>query len=235
MSTNIVDRYNTDVRPGEVVRYTFKERLCHWFSAVTYVYLLLSGLALFTPYLYWLAYILGGGPTIRFWHPWFGLAFFVIQLWMHSIWKGNMKVTAQDKEWSKNVEGYITNRDEKLPPVDKFNHGQKQFYWVMYYSAFVLLITGLLMWFPESISARAHWIMPIVVFLHSAAALVTIGAFMIHIYMGIFFVSGGLRGIMFGRVPVAWARAHHRLWLDKLQRDDRSRGSSTGARPGAGD
>ena len=105
----------------------------------------------------------------------------------------------------------------------------------MYYSAFVLLVTGLLMWFPESVSARAHWLMPIVVFLHSVAALVTIGAFMIHIYMGIFFVSGGLHGILYGRVPVSWARAHHRLWFERLQREDRSRTPGGSVRPGADD
>ena len=235
MSSNIVERHGTDLQPQEIVRYTFRERLCHWLSAVTYVYLLLSGLALFTPYLYWLAYVLGGGAVIRFWHPWFGLAFFIVQLWMHSIWRNSMKTMPEDRQWSKNVEAYITNRDDQVPPVGQFNHGQKQFYWIMYYSAFVLLVTGLLMWFPESVSARAHWLMPIVVFLHSVAALVTIGAFMIHIYMGIFFVPGGLRGIMFGRVPMAWARAHHRLWFEKLQREGRSRLPGSGSRQGADD
>ena len=37
-----------------------------------------------------------------------------------------------------------------------------------------------MMWFPETVSARAHWLMPIVVFIHSAVALVTIAAFIIH-------------------------------------------------------
>jgi formate dehydrogenase subunit gamma len=77
--------------------------------------------------------------------------------------------------------------------------------------------------------------MPIVVFLHSAAALVTIGAFLIHIYMGIFFVSGGLHGILWGRVPVSWVKAHHRLWYEKMQREDRSRISSTAFKQGADD
>jgi formate dehydrogenase subunit gamma len=235
MSSNIVSRHGTDLRQDEIVRYTLKERMCHWLSAVSYVYLLLTGLALFTPYLYWIAYVLGGGPTIRFWHPWVGLVFFFIQLWMHSIWRNDMKITQEDRQWSKTMEAYVTNHDENVAPAGHFNHGQKQFYWAMYYSALALLVTGLIMWFPELVSSRAHWLMPVVVFLHSVAALVTIGAFMIHIYMGIFFVSGGLHGILWGRVPVSWARAHHRLWLEKMQREDRSRISSTTFNPGADD
>jgi formate dehydrogenase subunit gamma len=235
MSSNIVSRQGTDLREGEIVRYTLKERMCHWLSAVSYVYLLLTGLALFTPYLYWIAYVLGGGPVIRFWHPWVGLVFFVVQLWMHSIWHREMQTTPEDRQWSKTIKSYVTNHDEAVAPAGHFNYGQKQFYWAMYYSALVLLVTGLMMWFPELVSSRAHWLMPIVVFLHCLAALVTIGAFMIHVYMGIFFVSGGLHGILWGRVPLNWVRAHHPLWLEKAQSEDRSRVSSTRFKSGADD
>jgi formate dehydrogenase subunit gamma len=229
MSDNIVVSHGTDLRKGEIVRYTLKERMCHWLSAVSYVYLLLSGLALFSPYLYWIAYILGGGPTVRFWHPWVGLVFFFVQMWMHSMWKGEMTVTDQDRQWSKTVKEYVTNRDDKVAPAGNFNHGQKQFYWAMFYSTLVLIITGLLMWFPELVSLKAwgHSLMPVVIFLHCTAALVTIAAFMIHVYMGIVFVSGGLQGILWGHVPVSWAKTHHRLWFEKVQREDRSRISSS--------
>jgi len=227
MSSNIVVRHGTDLRKGEIVRYTLKERMCHWMSAISYVYLLLSGLALFTPYLYWIAYVLGGGPTIRFLHPWVGLIFFCVQLWMHSLWHSEMKITEQDRQWSKTIKAYVTNRDEEVAPAGTFNHGQKQFYWIMYYSTLVLIVTGLLMWFPELVSLKAHGLMPLVIFLHCVAALATIGAFIIHVYMGIVFVSGGLQGILWGHVPVNWAKAHHKLWYEKVKREDRSRISSS--------
>lgn len=235
MSSNIVSRHGTDLREDEMVRYTLKERMCHWIAGISYLYLLLSGLALFTPYLYWIAYILGGGPTIRFWHPWVGLIFFFGVMWMHSLWRGDMKITSEDRQWSKSVKAYVTNHDEQLPPAGHFNHGQKQFYWAMFWGTLVLLITGVLMWFPELVASRAHWLMPIMVFLHCAAALVTIAAFMIHVYMGLFFVSGGLHGILWGRVPVSWAKAHHRLWYEQMQREDRSRISSSSFKSGADD
>ena len=224
---NVVVSHGTDLRKGEIVRYTLKERMCHWLSAVSYVYLLLTGLALFTPYLYWIAYVLGGGPTVRFWHPWVGLVFFVIQMWMHSMWSSQMKVTDQDLDWSKTLKAYVTNRDEQVAPAGHFNHGQKQFYWIMYYSTLVLIITGVLMWFPELVSLKAHGLMPVVIFLHCTAALFTIGAFLIHVYMGVVFVSGGLQGILWGHVPISWAKAHHRLWYEKVKSEDRSRISSS--------
>jgi len=235
MSSNIVVRHGTDLREDEMVRYTLKERMCHWVAGISYLYLLATGLALFTPYLYWIAYILGGGGTIRFWHPWVGLVFFVSIMWMHSLWKRDMKITPEDRKWSKAVKSYVTNRDDQLPPAGHFNYGQKQFYWAMFWGTLVLLITGVLMWFPELVASRAHWLMPIMVFLHCTAALVTIAAFMIHIYMGLFFVSGGLHGILWGRVPVSWAKAHHRLWYEQMQREDRSRISPTSFKSGADD
>ena len=227
MSSNIVVSHGTDLRPDEMVRYTLKERMCHWIAGVSYLYLLFTGLALYTPYLYWIANVLGGGPTVRFWHPWVGLVFFFGVMWMHSMWRSDMKITDQDRQWSKTIKAYVTNRDDQVAPAGHFNHGQKQFYWAMFYGTLLLVVTGVLMWFPELVALKAHGLLPLVIFLHCTGALITIGAFLIHIYMGLFFVSGGLHGILWGRVPVSWAKAHHRLWYDKMQKEDRSRISSS--------
>ena len=48
---------------GRILRYNFIERATHWVSAFSYIYLLLTGLAFWSPWLYWLA-ILCGGPQI---------------------------------------------------------------------------------------------------------------------------------------------------------------------------
>lgn len=224
MSTNIVVSHGTDLRQDEIVRYTLKERIWHWISGVSYLYLLLTGLALFTPYLYWIAYVLGGGATVRFWHPWVGLVFFISILWMQGMWGADMKTTKEDLEWRKTIKAYISNRDDQVAPAGHFNSGQKLFYWVMFWGAWLLLLTGAVMWFPELMPRNLHWVLPIVVFLHCAGALLTIGAFIIHVYMGFFFVSGGLHGILWGRVPASWARAHHRLWYDKVMQQQKGRG-----------
>src|SRR5947209_17773021 len=115
------------VRPGvgipeeQVVRYTFQERVNHWINAIAYSYLLATGLAVFTPHMYWLAAVLGGGPTIRFWHPWMGLVYMITIFWMHSQWKSDMATTREDREWQKHLKDYMENRDGKLPPQHRFN------------------------------------------------------------------------------------------------------------------
>jgi len=226
MSSNIVVRHGTDLRANEIVRYTLKERMAHWISGVTYLYLLATGMALFTPYLYWIAIVLGGGATIRFWHPWVGLIYMASVFWMQNMWGADMKITDDDRKWSKTISAYVTNRDEQVAPAGHFNHGQKQFYWIMFWGGLALLITGLIMWFPELMPRNAHWVLSVVVFLHVVAALFTIAGFIIHVYMGLFFVSGGLHGILWGRVPASWAKAHHRLWYEKVAGGDRDRAST---------
>jgi formate dehydrogenase subunit gamma len=54
------------------------------------------------------------------------------------------------------------------------------------------------------------------ILLHVAAALVTIGAFIIHVYMGTAVVRGGFTSIIRGEVSPAWARMHHRLWYERV-------------------
>ena len=48
------------------------------------------------------------------------------------------------------------------------------------------------------------------------AALLTIGGFIIHIYMSVFLVPGSGAAMLFGDVPAAWARTHHRLWYQRI-------------------
>lgn len=217
MSTPTVMREGTILASGEVVRYDFRERACHWTNTVTYLFCMLTGLAFYSPYLYWLSFVGGGPASSRFLHPWVGLFFFVAVLWMHALWKLQMRPIPEDRQWEDKVKYYITNQDDLVPPQGRFNAGQKVFYWVMYYCAFILLITGIIMWFPEIVGPRAHWLLPIIVFIHATTALVTIGAIIIHVYMSILLVPGGLDGMAYGRVSQEWAAHHHRLWYEKIK------------------
>lgn len=219
MSTQPMTREGTIVLPGQVVRYTFEERLCHWANGATYLFCLLTGLAFYSPYLYWMTFVGGSPATSRFLHPWVGLFFFFAVLWMHSLWKLQMRAIPEDRVWKDKMKYYVENQDELMPPQGRFNAGQKLFYWVMYYGAIVLVLTGLVMWFPEKMPRNLHWLLTIIIPIHAAAALATIGAFIIHIYMGILMVPGGLKGIVYGRVSEQWAAHHHRLWYDKIKKN----------------
>jgi formate dehydrogenase subunit gamma len=216
MSGGIIARPTTAIPEDEVQRYNFAERAYHWINAIAYTYLLLTGLAIFTPLAYWLAYVLGGPATIRYWHPWIGLIYLATIFWMHRMWKRDMQKIPEDERWSKNLRAYAENRDELMPPQGRFNAGQKQFWWVMLYCTIILLITGIIMWIPEKMPRELHWVLPITVFIHSATALVTIAAFIIHVYMSIWVTPGSMKAMVEGHVSTTWARTHHRLWFEKI-------------------
>ena len=199
-----------------VIRYTFAERAAHWINGLAYTYCMLTGLALFTPFLYWIAAVLGGGPTIRFWHPWVGLVYVVAILWMQSTWKGDMAPIPEDKQWDKNLKYYIQNQDDKMPAQGRFNAGQKTFWRAMFWCTWVLLVTGVVMWFPEMMPRGLHWLLTVFVFVHSVTALITIAAFIIHVYMSVWMTPGSMQAMMDGSVSSPWARTHHRLWYEKV-------------------
>ena len=202
--------------PGAILRYSLAERVVHWIAGLTYLYELLTGLAFYSPHLYWLAIVLGGAPTSRFWHPWGGLLFIAALFWMLGMWRADMRITAPDRAWTKAIGHYIRNEDEDLPPVGRFNAGQKYFFWVMLYAGIVMLISGVALWFPEKIPWSFRSVRYAAVLLHVSAALVSIGAFIIHVYMGTAMVRGGFTSIIRGEVSPAWARTHHRLWFDRV-------------------
>ena len=222
-TTHVVSsRPTVEDRERRVLRYTFSERVHHWLGSLFYIYCLITGLAFWSPYMYWLAALVGGGPTARFWHPWFGLGFTVSMVWMYFMWNRDMQITEADRRWSKAIEYYIKNEDEKLPPVGRFNYGQKLFFWLMSYGIILLLISGLGLWFVEGIPWSLRWLRYLAVTIHVIAALATIGGFIIHVYMGTAMVRGGFTSIIRGEVSAIWAKTHHRLWYEQVT-GDRSR------------
>ncbi len=211
------------VRPDSVLRYTFHDRVMHWVTALAYSYCLATGLAFYTPYLFWIAVVLGGGPTSRFWHPIVGLGFVAAAVWMHFVWRRDMLWTETDKRFLSRVDDYAENRDQQLPPQEKYNGGQKLYYWLMYYGAFLLLISGVFLWFPEYIPFSLAWVRHMMIVLHEIAALLTIGGFITHVYMSVFLVPGSMTAMTEGYVSRAWARTHHRLWYIRMTGGDSPR------------
>jgi formate dehydrogenase subunit gamma len=195
-----------------MTRYTFVERANHWIGSLSYIYLLMTGLAFWSPYLYWLAAVVGGGPTARFWHPWAGL-FFTASLFLTFVqWRRDMLIDDGDRRWAKTIDAYIKNEDEKLPPVGRFNWGQKLFFWGMVYSAILLLLSGFGLWYTETLSWRFHVLRYVVILVHASVALITIGLFLIHVYMSTVLEEGSFGSMVHGTVTRAWAWTFHRKW-----------------------
>lgn len=196
-----------------IERYNIKERIVHWLAAFTYIYLLMTGLAFYSPHMYWMAQMLGGGPTSRFWHPIFGLAFVGTVCWMWSAWRKDMALTAADKAWQGAIKYYVTHQDDKVPKAGRYNAGQKQFFWIMFFGGLLLLASGMVLWFTDSLPWSLRMLRYASVLLHTAGFLATLAGFIVHVYMGVFVIPGGLRAITSKDVPREWVEAHHPLWL----------------------
>ena len=202
---------------GRVVRYRFAERLMHGATALSYVYLLLSGLAFWTPALFWIAIVLGGGYLTRLLHPWVGLVFAMAVAWMFVTWRADMRTVDADREWRRAIRHYIRNEDGQVPAAGRFNYGQKTMFWVMVWATLALLISGAVLWWPEAFAAASlNAVRQAAILVHAIAALVTIGAFIVHLYLGLAVVPGGLSAILHGDVSEEWAREHHARWADEL-------------------
>jgi formate dehydrogenase subunit gamma len=193
----------------EVVRYSLFERLVHWVVGVTFVYLLLSGMALAYPRMAWLANGLGGGQTMRAAHPWVGVVFTAGLLVMVCMWAGAMRFEKSDREWVRRLKAYTRTGHTGLD-TGRFNAGQKGYYWVVLAFGAVLLVTGIPLWFPWTAGAGVRQAARIV---HNLAYLVMLAGFMIHVYMSTVMFPGTLSGMTSGKVSRRRASWHHPRWL----------------------
>jgi formate dehydrogenase subunit gamma len=201
---------------GRILRYRFHERLTHWVAAFSYIYLLLTGLAFWSPWLFWLAIVLGGGQISRMLHPWVGLIFAVAVLVMYGMWAGQMRTTEADKEWWRAVGLYVRNEDDKMPPAGRYNAGQKLLFWGFFICGILLLLTGLILWFPEWIPWNLRFLRYLAILVHASSALLTIGLFMIHIYMSVFAERGAFGSVIRGDVSEEFAKRYHPGWYKEV-------------------
>lgn len=208
---------------GRVLRYTFHERFIHWMAGLSYVYLLLTGLAFWSPWLFWIAVIFGGGTIARELHPWIGLIFVTAVLLMFRMWSTQMHETAVDKQWWDNVGHYIRNEEDKVPTVGRFNGGQKLLFWGFFWGGILLFLSGLVLWFPQLIPWNLRYMRYIAVLVHASTALITIGLFIIHVYMGVLLERGSFGSVIRGDVSANWAKRYHGIWYDQITRGSAAR------------
>ncbi len=200
----------TDTR---LERFRIAERVIHWLVALAFLYAALTGLALWSPRLYWLAAVLGGGATVSGWHPWAGLAFAAFFAAMFRAWHRQMRLDADDRRWLRVAHRYAVHDETGLPEAGRFNAGQKLLFWVQAVNGVVLLASGVVLWWPE---AMPRLLRLAAVLLHPAAAVAAVGAVIVHIYMGTAAVPGAFRGMIHGWVTPRWAASHHPKWYREL-------------------
>ncbi len=199
----------------KLVRFSFADRVTQWMAALSFLYAAFAGLALWSPHLFWLSSVLGGGETVRRWHPWGGVLFGVALGLMFRNWAREMKLDADDKVWLANAHKYAVHDEEGLPEPGRFNAGQKMLFWVQSLAVIVLIATGVVLWFPD-VMPRTLRLAAILV--HPAVAVLSIGGIIVHIYMGTAAVPGALRGMIQGWVRPGWAASHHPKWYRDISK-----------------
>jgi formate dehydrogenase subunit gamma len=205
----------TVVHRGELLRHPVYTRVLHWTVAISFILSLLSGFAIYTPWLFgWLTPVFGGGSMTRLLHPWFGVAFTIAFFFQFLNWLAPMRWTSTDRKWIREVNAYVTNK-EALAPKDTgfFNGGQKLYFWIIVISAILFLITGLLLWFDDVV---ARWLVAVSYVVHDLAALAMLAGFIIHIYEGTAAQPGTFQSMTNGTVTKEWAWTHHPAWYAEV-------------------
>ncbi len=200
----------------ELQRYDDNTRMNHWAIALLFFAAGLSGLAFFHPSLFFLSSLFGGGTWTRILHPYLGVLMFLCFLGMYvRLWRENV-INPQDKAWMGKAGEMLKGNKAGMPPVGKYNAGQKVVFWLMTGSLLVLLLTGILFWhawFPDF----PIWARRIGVLLHAFSAVVLVLTVIVHVYAAIW-VKGTTRAMTRGTVSPGWAKMNHPLWYEEMTR-----------------
>jgi formate dehydrogenase subunit gamma len=205
----------------QVPRYSGTARINHWIVAISFVLLMISGLALFHPSLYGLTALFGGGPTARWLHPWFGVVLVIGFLGLFLRFFVANLPEKTDWVWLARLRHVLAGREEYLPEIGKYNAGQKFVFWSQAILVLVMFVTGIGLWpaglayieellgFKATIDQRR-----LAAVLHAGSAVLTIAIWIIHVYAAIW-VRGTISAMTRGSVTGGWAWRHHRKWLRK--------------------
>jgi len=201
--------------PGTIVRYADRTRMRHWFVTLLFFCAGLTGLAFFHPFFFPLVNLFGGGVWSRILHPFFGVLMVLGFLGMFFVmWRDNV-LDAGDRAWFRAAPQLMRGEDVAMPPVAKYNAGQKLVFWSVAGNLVVLLLTGIVFWQPWFAPWFPALALRLAVVLHALAAVLLILTIIIHIYAAIW-TRGSLQAMTRGTVPAAWARHHHPLWWQRM-------------------
>ena len=199
-----------------VERWSLFDRTLHWYTAILFIILSLTGLSLLfgrellIPYIgkdAFAAYAQIAKDIHNYLGPFFaaGLVLELLKWLRHNIprWV--------DIVWFFKGGGIIGRAH---PSAGRMNGGEKIWYWILFFVGLALVISGFVLDFPGYGQTRAD--MQLAQLVHAAGAIVLIAVALGHIYIGTLGTEGALEGMVTGRVDTEWAKQHHDLWYDEL-------------------
>lgn len=205
-----------------IERYTLKERILHWYTAVLFIIMAVTGLSLLLGRIV-LIPIFGHSVESAFLqmskilHNYCGPLLVVGIVLEFFFWVRVNIPRKMDLEWFKSMGGML--RKGPRPHTGKVNIGQKGWFWLVVIFGIIVGITGVLLDFP--IWGQSRFTMQLSHVIHVITAILFVTASLGHIYMGSVGVEGVFEGIWRGSVDEVWARQHADLWYDEMMQKKR--------------
>jgi formate dehydrogenase subunit gamma len=135
------------------------------------------------------------------------------------LWRRDARLATWDREWFRRVGGYLGFQGKV--PAGKLNAGQKSYFWFVASAGTGLVLTGMLMFWPDMLPG---WL-SVAYTLHDLLAILFFCGVIVHFYLAVVANPGSLQGIIDGTVSASWAREHHPLWLKDAEASVKDRGN----------
>ena len=209
--------YKPDPAGRKIKRFTWFERFIHWSTAVSFIWLAVTGLnlvfgrALLLP-------LVGEGAfsdlsaLAKLSHNSVGFAFMAGLAVMTVQWLWNNLPSRLDIVWIKAGGGMFGGPH---PPARKFNAGQKMIYWIAVLGGGAISLTGVALLTPFYVFDVTG--MQAMQILHSVIAALMVAVIIGHVYLGTIGVPGSFEAMSTGHVDLGWARDHHSLWVQEME------------------
>jgi len=204
----------------KVQRFSSFERFSHWLTAVSFVFLGLTGLNItfgkilvlpligaeaFSSLAQWAKYV----------HNFVSFAFVLGLILIVSLWIKDNIPRRVDVDWIRQGGGFIKS---KHAPAGRFNAGEKAVFWGALAAGAAVSISGMLLLFPFYVTDIAG--MQVAQIIHAVIAVLFIALIIAHIYIGTLGMEGAFEAMGTGEVDLNWAKEHHDQWLaEKLAKD----------------
>jgi len=193
------------------------ERLVHWMLALSCLALCFTGLGMMFHSFNFIGTLMGGLVVVKYIHNFTGLFFLIalllaIKMWWHEAGVFSMP---EDLDWMMCAGGYLWHVD-KVPETGKYNPGQKMFFLAVAIFGAVMVVTGLVMWFPLSFPS---WLVRWMFTLHALGFVVIFAFFLVHLYLGTIGSPGSLDAMTTGWVTRAWLKKQHPKWLKEMEEE----------------
>ena len=214
-----------DGRSGvKILRFTLNQRVAHWCTAILFVTLALTGLILLLGRKFLIpmfgsegfSYIALAAKTL---HDYLGPAFAVSLIFLFVLFvRDNMLSAKLDMQWIMKGGGLFGGHAS----ADRFNAGEKGWFWIAVLVGTALVVSGLVLDFP--IFGQTRETMEFYHFIHTLAAIIMIVASFGHIYLGTIGTEASFEIMQTGYCDTNWAKEHHDIWYEKV-RDSAGEGS----------